>query len=501
MAISIINVARNAAKFTSVNFLAFLISIPVTIYVATILVPEEYGVYGFLGLWLMYAGLIGPGIASAGQREIPVLLGKGEEKEALRIQNISITSQALYLIIPFTIILGASFFFSEPVLKFGLIIIAISFAVRNFVNFWSAINYVREKFNIVAKGNLVIAILPPVLIAASVYWLRVYALIIAPIIGAIALGIYYWKRGPINLRFAFDKNEVIRLLKVGVVLQAATFSYWGFRMADRTVIAAMLPFEQLGLYTYAMGFIVMVLMIPGDFSSVLQPILWREAGKADSILEGFQDTKRIAVYIALGVSVLIPLAQLGFYLIVNLITIKYIGSISIFYVLSYTIYLASIEVIPKLILSSSIVNKQKIVLYFNSIGLALNIILDIIVIKLGYGVIGVAWVTICTQGLVSFILYLFIRGYIFKNTKEFIRFQVRILFPFLITIPFYFFHNYLSLVTANFWTFAGISLAGQVILWSLAISIFYRGYLSINDIKMMLEKINTIVEDRLRLKK
>lgn len=501
MAISIIHVVKNSLKFTSVNVIAFLIGTPVAIYVATILVPEEYGVFGFLGLWAMYAGLIGPGITSAGQREIPVLLGRNKEKEALRIQNISITSEMLYSIIPFIVILGASFFFSESILKFGLIIIAISYAVGKTVAYWPQMNYIREKFSIVAKGNLILAIVPPIVIAASVYWLRIYALLIAPIVGYIILWIYYRRKGPINFHFRFDKSEVIRLVKVGVVLQAMTLAFWGFRMADRTIIAAMLPFEQLGLYTYAMGFIMMILMIPGDFKSILQPILWREAGKANNILEGFIDTKRIAVYIALGVSVLIPLAQLGFYAIVNLITTKYINSIPIFYVLSYTIYLASIGAIPKLILNSSIVNKQKITLCFNSIGLALNIIFSIIVIKLGYGVVGVAWVTICTQGLVAFILYRFIKGYIFEDTKEFLRFIVRILFPFLITIPFYFFHNYLSLITANFWTFAGISLVVQLVLWSLVISVFYRGYISINDIKTLMKEINTIIEDRLHLKK
>ena len=501
MAISIINIVRNSLKFSSVNFLAAVIAMPVTLYVATILVPEEYGVFGFLGLWLMYAGLIGPGITSAGQREIPVLLGRNKEKEALRIQNISITSEMLYSIIPFIVILGASFFFSEPILKFGLIIIAVSYVVRRTVNYWPQMNYIREKFNIVAKGNLIIAIVPPVLIAASVYWLRVYALIIAPVIGAIVLGVYYWKKGPINFRFTFDKSEVIRLIKVGVVLQALTFAYWGFRLADRTIIASTLPLEQLGLYVFAMQFLMFALVLPEDFSNVLQPILWREAGKAESIFEGFKEAKRIAVYIALGTAVLIPIAQLGFHLVVSLITTKYIDSIPIFYILSYNLYLISIVTIPAKILNSSLVNRQNVTLCFYAIGLVLNIIFDLLVIKLGYGVIGVAWVTICTQGLVTFILYRFIKGYIFKDTKEFLRFQARILFPFLIIIPFYFFHNYLTSITPNLWAFAGISLAAQVVLWGIIISIFYRGYLSLTDIKAVMKEINTIIEDRLRSRK
>jgi O-antigen/teichoic acid export membrane protein len=494
MAISIINIARNSLKFTSVNFLAALISLPVTVYVATIVVPEQYGIYGFLGLWLMYAGLIGPGILSAGQREMPVLLGRGKEREALEIQNISLSAEILYTIIPFVVIIGASFFYSSTVLKLGLIITAASYVASRLAGFWNGMNFIREKFNPVAKGNLILAILTPLAILAGVNWLGVYALLIAPLIANVVVWVYYLKKGAINYHFKFDRSETVKLVKVGVVLQALAFVFWAFRLADRTIIAAMLPLEQLGLYVFAMQFIMVMLQIPTDFCNVLTPILWRQAGKADSIFEGFKDTRRIAVYLALGTAVLIPIAQLGFHLVVSLITTKYIGSIPIFYVLSYNLYLASTGIIPGVILNSSIVNKQKISLYCYSIGLALNIIFGILVVKLGYGVVGVAWVTICTQGLVTFILYRFIKGYIFRDVKEFVRFQVRILFPFLITIPFYFFHNYLNSVTSNLWTFAGISLATQVILWSLVIGIFYRDYLSLNDIKAIMREIRIAIK-------
>ena len=492
MTISIINIARNSLKFTSVNFVVAIISYVVTIYVATILVPEEYGIFGFLGLWSMYAGVIGPGIFSAGSREIPVLLGREKGEEALRIQNVSITVELFYSIIPFVIILGASFFYSEPILKFGLIIIATSYLASRVVGFWSGINFIRERFNIVAKAK-VISLISPLVIAASVYWLKVYALLIAPLITSVISGIYYYKKGPINFHFTFDRAEVVRLVKIGVVLQGLALIFWAFRLADRTIIASTLSLEQLGLYVFAIGFIMYARTLFGDFGRVLQPVLWREAGKADSIHEGFQDTQRITIYLALFAAVLIPIVQLGFYLTVSLITTKYVGSIPIFYALSYILYFWAIGGISGLVLTSSLVNKQNITLIFYAIGLALNIIFDLLVIKLGYGVVGVAWVTICTQGLISFVLYFFIKGYIFRDTKEFSVFMIRILVPFLVAIPFYFFHSHLDLTASNVWAFAGMSLAAQVIAWGLVLGIFYRDYLSIGDIKAILKEIRMVI--------
>jgi len=498
MAISVLGILRNSIKFSAVQAIAVLIGAPVAIYVATILSPEKYGVYGFLGLWLSYAGLIGPGITWAAQREVPVLLGNGEGEKASAVQNVSISAEMLFAIIPFVGILAASFFFSDPILRLGLIIVAATYLVGKLASLWSQMNFVRQKFNIVAVGNLIVAILTPLVAVVSIKSLGVYALLIAPLIASAVTFIYYLKRGSIHYRFAFGRTEILRLIKVGIFIQGLALVFWAFRLTDRTIIASELPLEQLGLYTYAMAFLMYALTIPNDFGNVLQPILYREAAKADSVHKGFGDTKRLTVYLALGASIAIPLAQLIYYLIIKLITVKYVGSIPIFHVLSYNLYLTSIALVPGIILTSSFVNKQQAVFFLYLGGLALNVIFGLLVIRLGYGVVGIAWVTICTQGLVTLITYILTKGYIFENTKEFLKFLARIILPFLITIPFYFFHDYLSSITSKMWEFAGLSLAAQAIVWSLTIGIFYRDYLSINHIKAVMREVNIPALLRLR---
>src|SRR4030067_3173260 len=206
MPISILNIARNSLKFSTINILAAVIALPVGIYVATVVSPEEYGVFGFLGLWLTYATLIRPGFTASGYREVPVLLGKGEDEKALRIQNISITSDMLYLILPFIVILGASLFYENTLIKYGLILTAVRYAITQLFSYWSGVNFLRQNFNVVAKGKFIAAIVAPVVMVASVYWLKGYALLAAPILAAILSGIYYWKRGPIQFRFTFDRK-------------------------------------------------------------------------------------------------------------------------------------------------------------------------------------------------------------------------------------------------------------------------------------------------------
>ena len=91
MAISIKNIIKQSAKFNFVQVIAKMIAIPQSIIVARILMPTEYGVIGFLNLWLLYGSLINPGIFSAGIREIPYYLGRQENDKANEIQNIVIS--------------------------------------------------------------------------------------------------------------------------------------------------------------------------------------------------------------------------------------------------------------------------------------------------------------------------------------------------------------------------------------------------------------------------
>jgi O-antigen/teichoic acid export membrane protein len=493
MPISIISVAKNSMKLTSVKVIAAVAGLGVTLYAGTILTPEEYGTYGLLSLWLLYSSLVAPGIFRAASREIPVLLGRVQDEEALKVQNAAISAEILYTIIPAVIIIGTSFLYTNPTMKIGLPVIALSYIVVRLTAIWSNMNIARQRFNKVALGSLVITLVSPAVALLTLHWLKVYALIIGPLVAQVAGTVYYLTKGNIGFRFHLDRQEIIRLVKIGVVLQGLMIMLWAFRMADRTIIAAALPLAQLGLYTFAIGFLMQALNLFQDFGMVLQPTIWKEASTAENVFQGFKDTRRIAVYLALGTAIFIPLSQLIFCLIVTLITKKFTDSIPIFSVLSYNLFLMAIAIVPSIIMNSSLVNRQKIMLSCYAVGLALNIVFDIMAVRLGYGVIGIAWVTIGTQGLVTLSFYYFIKGYIFKTNREFSRFAGTIVLPFLACFPFYFLHTRLYTATGNLWTFTGISLAAQVAVWALIIGIFYRGYLSAQKFRVVIREIRSMI--------
>ncbi len=493
MPLSIISIARNSLKFTSVKTIAALAGLGVTLYAATILLPEEYGTYGLLILWLTYVNLVTPGTSIAASREIPILLGKGQHEDALKVQNVSLSAELVFTIVPTAVIFGAAFFYSEPVMRWGLLIIGVCFVAMRLTGLWSNMVFIRERFNTVAIVSIVAAVVAPAVVLAALPSLKVYAMILGAPVAFIISAIYYITRGGIGFRFSFNRREIIRLTKVGIVLQGLAVVMMTFHMADRTIIASTLSLEQLGLYVFATGFLMYGLSFFDDFARVLQPVLWRHAGTAESVYEGFQDTRRIAVYLALGTGIVIPLAQLAFTLIATLLTPRYIESIPIFNVLSYNLFLMAIAIVPSLILNSSLVNKQNLALLFYAAGLAVSIGLDILVVRLGYGVIGIAWVTIGSQGMVTLVLYYLIKNYVFDQAAEFRRFAGIVVLPFIASLPFSFIHVYLRETSMSIWALAGISLAAQAVVWTVIIVAFYREYISGAQVRLLMQTIRAMI--------
>jgi O-antigen/teichoic acid export membrane protein len=334
MAISIRNILKQSAKFNAVNIISLSIQIPNQIIIGMFLVPEEYGIISLVLLWRLYAGLINPGMLSAAQREIPYLIGKKEGKQFTRVQNIIISSDLMYSILPFLAILCASFFYSNKMIKIGLIITAFSFFSTRFVNYWVTINFLKQNFTVVAIGRLIRSVLSPTIIIISIYWLGIYAVLIAPLVCTLFVGIYYFKKAPIGYSFQFEWAEVVRLIKIGFIFSLLDVIFYVYRMADRTIIASFLSLHDLGLFTFAMAFIMFGINFLADFGRVLEPILWEHSGKVKNTEDPFSNTKRMAIYLAIVTAMIIPLVQVGYGLIVNLILPKYAESMPLFLILS-----------------------------------------------------------------------------------------------------------------------------------------------------------------------
>ena len=489
MAISITSIVKQSAKFNLISVVSLVIQIPNQLIIGMFLVPSEYGIISFVTLWSLYAGLINPGMLSAGQREIPYLIGKKKEEQSIKVQNITISSYLLYNIFPFIAILCASFFYSNKMIKIGLILTAFFFIVNRFAICWSSINFIKQRFTIVAIGRLIGALLTPIIIISSIFWLGIYSVLIAPLISVVFIVIYYFTRGPIGYRFEIEWTEVIRLIKIGFIFSLSGAVFYVYRMADRTIIAYFLSLRDLGLFTFAMGFIMFGMNFLADFGRVLEPILWEHSGKVKNLEDSFINTDRMAIYMALLTAMIIPLVQVGYIIVVNLIVPNYIESVSLFLVLSNLLYLGSMATIPSVILHSVVVNKQAVVTGVYGISVGINIVLDLLMIYLGYGIKAIAFVTIISQSIVTFTSYYLAQKYMFSLPRVFVRFMISISAPFSISILFSIFHGFLVSTILSLWVFGLVSVTIQIMVWSIILNVFYQDYFPRDKIFGFIEEL------------
>ncbi len=498
--ISLVYILKNSAKFNLVSLTANILSLPKAIIIAMIIGPKDYGVISFLGLWSLYATFINPGLLAARGREMAHLLGNGKEEKAVYLQNVAQTSDMVYSLIPLVVMLSASFFFSERLIRTGLIITAFSYVATRILNYWRGVNFTRQKFGIVAKADLMNSVFTVVFIVTLIFWLKVYAVLSAPILAAMITLFYYLRRGAINFRFAFDWPKTVQLFKIGIFFSMLAFAYWGFQLIDKTVIANFLPLEDLGIYSYAVSFVFLAMMFLRDFGNVFAPVLWTSAGNTKDYLETFRDTKRAIIYMAIITATLIPLSHTCFYLVVELLTKKYIASIPVFIILSCNLYITILAIIPTLILQSSVINKQATLLPVYIVAMILNAIFEITAIRMGYGIIGVAWITVLSQAIVTFFIFYLARKYIFENRRDANGFISAALFPFLIGAAFCLAHVHLMRVVSSPWIFAGTSIALQIIVWAAVLGGFYREYISRETIARFIKEIAASINKKAPLK-
>lgn len=488
MNISIRSIVRQSAKFNVVSIISLIIQIPTQLIIGRFLSPQEYGIIGFVALWSLYGGLLNPGMLSAASREVPYLLGKNEKEKAKSIQDISISSDIIWTVLPFLVILVASFCYrSNEVMSIALLITGINFLIVRFAGYWSTFNFTRQNFSIVAIGNLISTIARPILIIITIYWLKIYAVLLAPVFGCLLMFFYYLKKGSINYRFRLNWPEIKKLVKVGAVFSLSGLVFYGHRIIGSTIIAAYLPLYQLGLYTFAMGLIIFAVNFLADFGRVLEPMLWKKSGVDGNTIESFLIVKRIAIYIALFTAIGAPFLQIVYGYIVPLVTPKYINSIVIFNILSLYIYLAAIVMLPAVVLNSSIVNKQKKLTLLYAIGFGLGALLDLFFIRLGFGITTIAVITVLTQGLITFSALFLARSYITKKNNEFAELLGMTLPPFIISILFTIFNSY-NFLKIKFFPQSLISLLLQIIIWTLIVTLFYRQYFPRRQIIEMWDK-------------
>lgn len=469
MAIKITRIIKDSLAFNFVGIITKIFMALSMIYAAEVLGSEEYGVYGIVLLWAQYTGLIKPGLVAQATREIPVL--ERQKKDSYSIQNISISGELIFALIPFIILICSSFLYDDIRIKFSLILLSIVSIVVKINDIWGSINIVRKKFTNVAKARLISGLVGPSIIFILTKDFGLYSLVVYTGFAAFFSLLYYSNFSSIDFKFKFDYQKIKLIFKDGIILQFLAISFWAFRLSDRTMISFFLSYEDLGLYTFAANLALFLKTFVGEFHTVLQPIAWGEINKEDK--STFSNLLKTTYFISIISFVFIPLSQLVFFFIVNFYSVEYISASPVFNILSFSTYSIAVGGIVGIILNSNTFKKYNLSLTYSLIGLLLNLILDYFLIVNGHGLISIALATLIVQFFISFVQFIHLKDYMFENYINLLKFYLIILFPFLLLVSLMFILEKNIVITS---VFNGIVFSFIPITISLIILIKYKQY-------------------------
>ena len=369
------------------------------LWAAKQLSPPTMGIWNALSLILTYTPFITLGVLSGLGRDIPFYRGEGNNKNIVLAQSSALSiAISIAVCVALCVTLFTLAFISDSLLRTSLLFLAMGIVAQMFFQYLQI--YLRSDllFGLISKqqvlfGGMVFLIVIPLLLL----W-GLPGFILGQILTLLIVSAFVLTTGKITLRFGFDLDISKRLIKIGAPIMIAGLLFGLLTTIDRWLILYFLGSEQLGYYTLSIILLSLLMLLPVTISQQMFPRMAQTFGQTKNILAL---RPFLIKQIVMTTFMLLPLL-FGLYWLLPWIVESFIPE--------YTpgIDAAKIIIIGLSFLSISSgfvnflnsVNKQMYFLIIQASALAVNVILDILFIKMGKGIEGVA-----TGATITYIIY------------------------------------------------------------------------------------------------
>lgn len=265
------------------------ITFGLAIYIRNVLGPEAMGIWALMQVILNYVAYGNLGMLNAVCREIPILRGHhGEEKKIETIKNAGYSYiLSVAVVTSGLLVLGTLIGKNKlsEALFYGLLSLALINLLQRINNYMIQFLQVEKKFVLISKFKVYSAIVNALLVIVLAYRYQLYGFYLATILSYVYNVAYLYYFGDLHLHFLFDKNEIKKLLKLGVPLFALSMAVIFLSSIDKISISKFLGLKKLGIYSIATLAGNLILMLPNAFQTVLYPRTLEKFGN-ESDVEG-----------------------------------------------------------------------------------------------------------------------------------------------------------------------------------------------------------------------
>lgn len=400
------SVITNILYFFFAIVIAKVIGILSFFLLAKFLSPSDYGLWITIVLVTSYAPILCFGTVETLIKRYPFYIGKKDFESAEKLEN-GVYSSVLLSIILFFVLSGFVIFIWGNVFPYKKIDLVFVFSAA-VLSLLSGFNYFRiiahQDFNYVGTLDTSRSFLTLLFIVTlSIKWkLRgaiIGFLIVECVVFSISqlITIFNYKK----LSTYFSRQYFLSLIKEGFPI---TIIWWCFIIntsIDRIISLSLLGSESTGYYGLGAKIVSTIVIIPVVVGRVLYPKLNEELGKNNENLS--QYILQPTYYLSLIIGFILGIVFLGSRLIYSTFFPEYIEGLSSFHIILFSAFFISIvrNGINYLI---SLNHQIKVVIYIIC-AVTINICTNLFLIKIGYGINGIALGTTISTIFLSILLW------------------------------------------------------------------------------------------------
>lgn len=395
---TVTELAREFVIFSASTFAFQLSRLAVGLIVAAWVGPGNFGIWNALNLLLLYGSLVTLGVLNGMNRDVPLLVGSGKSKTAEQVVSTSFwfvlctsgIGGLVVIVITLSGNLDPKYF--QPLLWMGLL-----FTV------WQIYQYLQFRlksyiqFNLMSLQQFAFAIILPIVALPLSYEWGITGFIVGQTVATLVVCVFILTKLPLT-SLSFRWSIVPLLIKTGFPIMAAGLVYSLLTTVDRWVILNFLGVEALGYYTLPILYFGVFGLLPSVIAQQMYPRMAAEYGRTKDkrALIPLIIWQSIAA-MAVTLPVLVFIYLFSPYLVERFLS-EYLPGLTPARIL--LLGLAFLPIAGGVGNFLNTVGKQGYYLAVQTGAVLVNLSLDVLFVKIGWGLPGVAW-----GATLSYVLY------------------------------------------------------------------------------------------------
>ncbi len=385
-------VLKDTLQYSIANYFAMAVGIGVSLATKSILGAVGAGYWALFKVFQSYGEYSDLGTRDALLREIPQASGAGDPARCARLQNSALAFTAVMSVLSALVIAAIALFkTSDPVLRSGLLLVALLVIATHFYNFMLNLLRTLKKVGTLSVLIAVNIVLVAVFSVAGAMLGGVRGMTAGVLLSTVCAAGFAYRSAGINFRPEWNWTEIRRLIGIGLPVVVLSYVLITFLSIDAVMIGRMIGLEQLGYYTIALMTVQQVSSL-GRFTQIIVfPHIQEQYGRTGSLessekyfVKTTQALQHFLPFI-IGASVLlVPL-------IVHYLLPRFEPGIPAMKVLVTVYYFVAVSEMASTILFT--VDRQKRLIPIYGVVVAVAALLNYGFIKAGYGIVGVAAAT------------------------------------------------------------------------------------------------------------